>query len=526
MSGLTVGYLSIDELVLELRTIGGSDEEKEIGKTIQEVLSSKHRLLVTLLLSNAAAMEALPIFINKLVPEWAAIIISTTLVLFVGEVLPQAVCTGPDQLKIAARLAPFTKWLIWILYPLNEPLGYMLDKLLGIHNRNRLMNTDLRVLIELHTYSALKKFNLLHAENEKKEGGNAIINSETPSKEVSTGNLQKQNNNYKKNIEMQDIDSNDENIGSLNDQSYTGKPLDMPKKRKLDSEIGGSHNNLVSSSVKSIGQELLNSDFGLNEEQANLMVSAIEMKDKKAIEVMIPINKTFMVSYDSPVDNVNLSVILEKGYSRIPVYANNNNIDIIGLVRIKQLIGVNLSERKSMRQHGIILKKPLVISPRMNLLELLREFKKGKSHMAFITEQVKDLQKKLNYISTGRSDKERKENSNIQVIGIVTLEDVIEKMINIEILDEDDYDHINKGNQGASYIKSKLLNFFIDKILFIILIDKILTNNVSKEIIKENTLKLNSILNESFKKKSFFNHYVNNNDDSPLSSTLKQKFIN
>ena len=88
MSGLTVGYLSIDELVLELRTIGGTEEEKVNGKIIMEVLSNKHALLVTLLLSNAAAMEALPIFINRLVPEWAAIILSTTLVLFVGEVIP------------------------------------------------------------------------------------------------------------------------------------------------------------------------------------------------------------------------------------------------------------------------------------------------------------------------------------------------------------------------------------------------------------------------------------------------------
>ena len=94
------------------------------------------------------------------------------------------------------------------------------------------------------------------------------------------------------------------------------------------------------------------------DEYYQLTVS-FEMKDKKAIEVMIPINKTFMVSYDSIVDNVNLSVVLEKGFSRIPVYANNNSLDIIGLVRIKQLIGIDLTERKSMRQHGILVKRPL-----------------------------------------------------------------------------------------------------------------------------------------------------------------------
>ena len=40
-----------------------------------------------------------------------------------------------------------------------------------------------------------------------------------------------------------------------------------------------------------------------------------------------------------------------------------------------------------MRQHGVLVKKPLVIPPKINLLELLREFKKGTSHMTFITEK-------------------------------------------------------------------------------------------------------------------------------------------
>ena len=455
MSGLTVGYLSIDELVLELRTLGGTDEEKEIGPIIQDVLSNKHRLLVTLLISNAAAMEALPIFINKIVPEWAAIIIATTVVLFFGEVFPQALCTGPDQLKIAAKLAPMTKWLIWILYPLNEPLAIMLDKLLGTHHKSRLMNTDLRILIELHTYSALKKLNLLHAENEEKE-------KEKEKEKEAEKKIEKLNSGIKS-TEMQDM--SEENIGSLiNDNSYTGKPLDMPKKKKIapsNSQIGGGVLD-EGGSQSFIGQDLMQTDFGLNEEQANLMVSAIEMKDKKAIEVMIAINKTFMVSYDSPMDNVNLSVILEKGYSRIPVYAGSNSSDIIGLVRIKQLIGIDLSERKSMRQLGISLNKPLVIHPRINLLELLREFKKGKSHMAFITEQTKALRKKLDS-TCGRSMEKDWNKEFVQVIGIVTLEDVIEKMINIDILDEDDYDNLNKvkeKNSSQSFIKSKCLIVF------------------------------------------------------------------
>jgi len=61
MSGLTVGYLSIDDLVLELKTSTGTEEEKEFAKKILPILAKRHWLLVTLLVSNAFAMETLPL---------------------------------------------------------------------------------------------------------------------------------------------------------------------------------------------------------------------------------------------------------------------------------------------------------------------------------------------------------------------------------------------------------------------------------------------------------------------------------
>jgi len=61
MSGLTVGYLSIDDLVLELKTTTGSEEVKGYAKVLLPILSERHWLLVTLLVSNAFAMETLPL---------------------------------------------------------------------------------------------------------------------------------------------------------------------------------------------------------------------------------------------------------------------------------------------------------------------------------------------------------------------------------------------------------------------------------------------------------------------------------
>lgn len=111
MSGLTVGYLSIDQLELEMKLQNGTEQEKKHALAVLPVLEDHHYLLVTLLLANALCMEALPIYLDSIVPSAYAILISVIAVLFFGEVIPQAICTGPQQIRIGACLAPFIQLL-------------------------------------------------------------------------------------------------------------------------------------------------------------------------------------------------------------------------------------------------------------------------------------------------------------------------------------------------------------------------------------------------------------------------------
>jgi metal transporter CNNM len=216
--------------------------------------------------------------------------------------------------------------------------------------------------------------------------------------------------------------------------------------------------------------------MGLHDEQANLMISALEIREKKVIELMIPIKQTFSIDFDDVLDKFKLQLILDKGYSRIPVYSNHDTNDLVGLVRIKNLIGVDFNQNKTLRQLGIELKKPLVISPRLSLIDLLRQFREGRSHMAFITEQVEELQDKfgLNKIgSLTRNDNlSFKKNTNIKILGIITLEDVIEKMINLDILDEDDYEKLLRQKKGVNVSNNRLSKNFILFINFLFLIIK------------------------------------------------------
>ena len=150
MSGLTVGYLSIDMLILEIKLCSGTEQEKIYANNIKKLINDHHWILVTLLLCNAFACEAMPILLDKLVNEMMAIVISVTVLLFVGEIVPQALCTGPNQMKIASFLSCFTYSLMIITYPLSYPIAKFMDCVVGLHGKTRFCNSDLKSVIELH----------------------------------------------------------------------------------------------------------------------------------------------------------------------------------------------------------------------------------------------------------------------------------------------------------------------------------------------------------------------------------------
>jgi metal transporter CNNM len=93
MSGLTLGLMSMDLVELEVLKRSGTATEQKYSSAIYPIVSNQHFLLVTLLLCNACAMEALPLFLDRLADPVTAILISVTAVLVFGEVLPQAVCS-------------------------------------------------------------------------------------------------------------------------------------------------------------------------------------------------------------------------------------------------------------------------------------------------------------------------------------------------------------------------------------------------------------------------------------------------
>jgi len=153
-SGLTVGLFSVDPLKLKLilENPDSSPDEKKYAEKLEPLLANQHLLLVTLLIGNATAMEALPIFLDELVPTYIAIIMSVSFVLVFGEILPQAVCTS-NPLKIGAQFSFIVKGLMFIVYPLAWPIAKFLDCILGHGGGNHFLykKSELTTLINIHS---------------------------------------------------------------------------------------------------------------------------------------------------------------------------------------------------------------------------------------------------------------------------------------------------------------------------------------------------------------------------------------
>ena len=158
MAGLTVGLLGMDPIELELKKESEDPQtpaqraDRDRARAVWSVVSKHHWLLCTLLFVNAGANEALPLCLNELLPPYAVITVSVTLVLLFGEILPTAIFTGPRRLRIAAHCVPATRALMWLTAPISFPMSLALDRAIGVghHGETRLDRRQIGTLIGLH----------------------------------------------------------------------------------------------------------------------------------------------------------------------------------------------------------------------------------------------------------------------------------------------------------------------------------------------------------------------------------------
>src|SRR4051812_2527066 len=110
-SGLNVSIFAIDVVRLRLNVEDPDvpDGKKRRARWLLALLRNHHWTLVTLLVTNTLCMILLSILLDKLLPNpFVTLLVSVTVLLFLGEVMPQAVFMR-HRVAICGFFAP----LIW-----------------------------------------------------------------------------------------------------------------------------------------------------------------------------------------------------------------------------------------------------------------------------------------------------------------------------------------------------------------------------------------------------------------------------
>ena len=70
-------------------------------------------------------------FLDELFPsKYASILVSVCFVLFFGEILPSAIFTGPDQVRMASTMVPLARVVMFVVSPVAIPIAKLLDHVL------------------------------------------------------------------------------------------------------------------------------------------------------------------------------------------------------------------------------------------------------------------------------------------------------------------------------------------------------------------------------------------------------------
>lgn len=177
----------------------------------------------------------------------------------------------------------------------------------------------------------------------------------------------------------------------------------------------------------------------LVKEELNMIQGALELRTKTVEDVMTPLNNCFMIKSDAVLDFNTMSEIMESGYTRIPVYEDERS-NIVDILYVKDLAFVDPDDCTTLKTVTKFYNHPVhFVFHDTKLDAMLEEFKKGKSHLAIVQ----------------RVNNEGEGDPFYEVLGLVTLEDVIEEIIKSEILDESDLYTDNRNKKKVDPNKNK-----------------------------------------------------------------------
>ncbi len=155
--------------------------------------------------------------------------------------------------------------------------------------------------------------------------------------------------------------------------------------------------------------ETIEDEGVLEPEKQALVNSALEFHDKRAKDIMIPMEQ--VVSIPSTIPLATLAEQIQSlPYSRIPVYEGSKN-NIVGILPVNQFLSSYVSGKAVPLRK--LLMKPYVFNQETEISVLLQKLRLNKLHMVFLVDDQRNK------------------------VGILTMEDLLEELVG-DIQDESD----------------------------------------------------------------------------------------
>jgi metal transporter CNNM len=144
-AGLTLAFFSLDLHSLKRKAEAGDKD----AIAVYHLRNKGHLLLTTLLLGNVSVNSILSVYLGTEADGVVASLVSTTLIFLFGEIGPQALFSR-HAMWFASHLAPLTRVLVIIAYPIAFPVSYTLDRLLGHATPQMYSHRELMQIVSEH----------------------------------------------------------------------------------------------------------------------------------------------------------------------------------------------------------------------------------------------------------------------------------------------------------------------------------------------------------------------------------------
>lgn len=148
----------------------------------------------------------------------------------------------------------------------------------------------------------------------------------------------------------------------------------------------------------------------IDSDEKKILQNALSFSDKTVYDVLTPRTQVYAIEANTIFNAQLANEIKESGVTRIPVYEEKIE-NVIGVLLVKDLLGVEYG--KEIYEY-INTEKYLVFQETKRLDDALNEYIKRKTHLAIVYDKHGGFE------------------------GIVTIEDIIEEILGVEIVDETD----------------------------------------------------------------------------------------